>query len=223
MASKLDLHIWHHNRLFRECLASALAGDDSRNVQATGEPEFGAPEAPGKGDRVVLLVDAGLPDSAAFRLVRSVRAAGRDIRIILMVPSSAPELVDSCVKADVDGCVADDDSLDHLRQGIEAVLSGQKYGSPRFLDRLFGPVDGIGPSSNWGTDGRGRELTMREDEILTMLVKELSNKQIARELSLSIYTVKNHLHRIYEKLGVEDRQAAVRHAVRRSRLSRSIG
>jgi hypothetical protein len=51
---------------------------------------------------------------------------------------------------------------------------------------------------------------------------ELSNKQIARELHLSIHTVKNHFHSIFEKLNVEDRLAAVRLAARQGLLGESI-
>jgi DNA-binding NarL/FixJ family response regulator len=224
MASKIRLRICHHNRLFRECLASALSADESREVHTAGEPVTGAPEAPGHEDRVIMLIDAGLPDTAAFRHIESIRGGSRGIRIILMVPSSAPELVKSCLRADVDGCVGDDDTLDDLRRAIDIVLSGQSYCSPQVAHRLFTRADGIAPSLDGVGTGRVRELTKREDEILRMIAhRKLSNKQIARELRISIYTVKNHVHSIIEKLGAEDRQAAARHAVRRGLLSGSIG
>jgi two-component system nitrate/nitrite response regulator NarL len=80
----------------------------------------------------------------------------------------------------------------------------------------------MAPSESGVADGRDGHLTMREGEILRMIAyQNLSNKQIARELRLSIYTVKNHVHSIIEKLGTEDRMAAARHAVRRGLLIRS--
>jgi DNA-binding NarL/FixJ family response regulator len=52
--------------------------------------------------------------------------------------------------------------------------------------------------------------------------QNLSNKQIAREIRRSIYTVKNHIHNIIRKLSVEDRQTAVRHALRRGLLREPV-
>jgi DNA-binding NarL/FixJ family response regulator len=224
MASKIRLQICHHNRLFRECLGSALAGDEAMDILTTGGPETGLSEALGPGDRELLLLDAGLPGAAAFDLIRAVRASGRGLRIVLMVPAEAPELIKSCLMAGSDGCVVDDDTLDDLRRAIEVVLSGQSYCSPQVARRLFTGEGEAAPPANEFIDGRASDLTTREDEILRLIAyRNLSNKQIARELRLSIYTVKNHVHSIIEKLGAEDRQAAARHAVRRGLLSRSMG
>ena len=57
-------------------------------------------------------------------------------------------------------------------------------------------------------------LTPRQTEVLRMASRDLSNKQIARELHLSVFTVKNHFHSILEKLNVSDRTQAAIFAVR---------
>ena len=59
------------------------------------------------------------------------------------------------------------------------------------------------------------ELTPREMEILQLIAEGLSNRSIAERLSLSVYTVKNHVHHILEKLHVQDRREAVEHAYAR--------
>jgi two-component system, NarL family, nitrate/nitrite response regulator NarL len=63
-----------------------------------------------------------------------------------------------------------------------------------------------------------RLLTPREDEILRMTAQGMSAPDIARELHLGATTVKTHLQRVYEKLGVSDRAAAVAEAMRRGIL-----
>lgn len=224
MASKNRMQICHRSRLFRECLASALAEDERTEVVVTSDPMPEALAERCQDGLDLLLVDAGLPDTTAFRLVQMIRATGRGIRIILMVPSAAPDLIELCLRAGADGCVLDDDTLGDLRLAIEIVLSGRSYCSPQVAHRLFTRTDGIAQSCNGEVGGRASDLTMREDEILRMIAyRNLSNKQIARELRISIYTVKNHVHSIIEKLGVENRQTAVRQAVRRGLLSESIG
>ena len=59
------------------------------------------------------------------------------------------------------------------------------------------------------------ELTPREMEILQLIAEGMSNRSIAEQLSLSVFTVKNHVHHILEKLHVQDRREAVEHAYAR--------
>jgi DNA-binding NarL/FixJ family response regulator len=171
----------------------------------------------------LLLIDASLPDMMAFRLVQNLRTADRAPRTILLISAAAPDLIESCLQAGADGCVLDNDTLDDLRQAIENVLAGRSYCSPQVAHRLFTQIGGIAQPNRWSTRGRDCPLTPREVEILRLVAhRNLSNKQIARELRRSIYTVKNHMHSIFEKLSVEDRQTAVRHAVRQGLLSDPI-
>src|SRR5262249_9440885 len=133
------------------------------------------------------------------------------------------DVIESCLRAGADGCILDNDSLDDLRQGIEFVVSGQNYCSPQVARRLFSPIDGLGQTDQLNIRGPDGGLTRREAEILRMIAyRNLSNKEIARELRRSPYTIKNHLRSIFEKLDVGDRQTAARHAVRKGLLSESI-
>jgi DNA-binding NarL/FixJ family response regulator len=61
----------------------------------------------------------------------------------------------------------------------------------------------------------GDGLTRREVEVLTLLATGLGNKQVAFQLHISHYTVRNHLSSLYEKLGINARSQAVLYAVRR--------
>lgn len=66
------------------------------------------------------------------------------------------------------------------------------------------------------TDKHSGEITEREHQILTLLAAGLRNKDIARELSISEATVENHLHHIFEKLGVSNRVQAALYALQSS-------
>jgi DNA-binding NarL/FixJ family response regulator len=168
----------------------------------------------------LLLIDANLPDMMAFRFVHNLLTTDRAPRTILIVSSSSPDLIESCLQAGANGCVLDDDTLDDLRQAIANVLAGRIYCSPRVAYRLFTPIGGLAEPIRWTIQGRNCQLTGREVEILRLIAHQnFSNKQIARELRLSIHTVKNHVHSIIDKLSVEDRQTAVRHALRHGLLT----
>src|SRR4029077_2632670 len=92
---------------------------------------------------------------------------------------------------------------------IQAVLSGRPYCSPQLANALFVQLGTHDPSHRWSQYMDDARLTAREREILRMIaLEQLGNKQIARRLHVSLYTVKNHVHNIIEKLGVEDRHQA---------------
>jgi DNA-binding NarL/FixJ family response regulator len=222
MTGNIRLIICHRNRLFRECLMLALGAADQMDVTILDEPNADA-LPPQQESLDLLLIDANLPDMMAFRFVQTLRTTKRALRTILLISSSSPDLIESCLQAGADGCVLDDDTLDDLRQAIENVLADRSYCSPQVAHRLFTQTGGLAQPSRWITRGRDCQLTRREVEILRLIAhRNLSNKQIARELLVSIYTVKNHVHSIIEKLSVEDRHMAVRHAVRQGLLSDPI-
>jgi DNA-binding NarL/FixJ family response regulator len=219
MAANIRVIVCHQNRLFRECLQLALGLDDHMDVVAVDDAKTDA-LAPSQHEGAnLLIIDASLPDMTAFHLVQTSRAADRGPRTILLVSSSSPDLIELCLRAGADGCVLDDDTLDDLRHAIENVLSGRSYCLPQVARRLFTEVGGVTQTSRWTAHARDCDLTRRELEILRMIAhRNLSNKQIARELRISIYTVKNHVHNIIEKLSVEDRTTAARHAARQGLL-----
>jgi DNA-binding NarL/FixJ family response regulator len=223
MVAKVRLIICHQIPLFRECLISALAGVDGREIAVMDEPSMEAlpPSRPEGLD--LLLLDAGLPDKAAFRLVHTLSTSTPDLRVILLASPAPPEMIADCLRAGADGCVLDEDTFDDLRHAIEVVLQGRKYLSPQIVQRLLRHTGELA-SSNRASDGPPDcPLTPRQIEILQMFAdRELSNKQIARELHISVYTVKNHFHSIFEKLNVEDRRSAVRFAFQQGLLGDSI-
>ena len=223
MASKIRLCICHHTRLFRECLMLALGVDEHLDVTIADEPDAEAFVPPLQEGLDLLLIDASLPNRMAFRLVQTLRTTNHALRTILLISSSSPDLIEASLQAGADGCILDDDTFDDLRQAIETVVSGRSYCSPRVAHRLFTQTGRLGQPSRRVTRGEDSPLTRREVEVLRLIAqRNLGNKQIARELRVSVCTVKNHVHSIISKLSVEDRQAAAHHAVRQGLLSDPI-
>jgi two-component system NarL family response regulator len=223
MSSKVRLIVCHQNRLFRECLVSALAAAGYLEIlvmDGTSTAAF----PPSRPDGIdLLLIDACLPEMAAFRLIQSLRVTDQAPRTILLGSSASPDLIAPCLRAGVDGCVLDEDTFDDFRQAIENVLVGRNYCSPQIARRLFTQTEGLVQLGNGSVRLPDCGLTPRQIEVLRMYAtRNLGNKQIARELRLSVYTVKNHFHSIFEKLNVEDRQSAVRHAARQGLLDNPL-
>jgi DNA-binding CsgD family transcriptional regulator len=84
---------------------------------------------------------------------------------------------------------------------------------------MFATFGELAKQNRWLQHFRATGLTLRELEILRLIAdNRLSNKQIARQLSISMYTVKNHVHNILEKLDAQDRHDAVEIARQRHLL-----
>jgi two-component system NarL family response regulator len=223
MPPKVRLVIWHHNRLFRESLSLALGADEQMDVTIVDEPNAESLVPPLQEGLDLLLIDASLPNKEAFRFVQNLRSTKNVLRTILLVSSTSLELLETSMKAGADGCVLDEDTFDDLRKAIESVVSGRSYCSPRVAFQLFTQTGTPDQTSRWVTRGKESRLTRREVEVLRLIAhRHLGNKQIARELRVSVYTVKNHVHSIISKLSAEDRQTAVHVAVRQGLLREPI-
>jgi DNA-binding NarL/FixJ family response regulator len=102
--------------------------------------------------------------------------------------------------------------FDLLCKSVHCVYQGQIWADNDLVRYMIETLSR--PQSREVTDSRGKKLlTAREQEVLHLLADGMSNYQLAAHLKLSEHTIKNHLFRIYEKLGVSNRMEAVLYAL----------
>ncbi len=214
--------VLHRNGLFRDCLVTFLA---------MSKYYEGIPVDPMSVDNLrselqhleadVLLLDVNLPNDLAIEIARLVQQESRSEKIILLVPDDHRNLLE-CVGAGVHGCVLERSSLSELDSAIDRVLQGETACSSDFVATMFSEIARIksAPNCDVPSSVLATRLTSREVEVLELLAQRQSNKQIAKRLSVSIFTVKNHVHNILEKLEVESRIDAVDRAREERLLSR---
>lgn len=211
----------HRNCLFRDCLANYL--ESNGKFEATSQDH----DMTGKGENLVpsgtdiLLLDTNLPDNRAKQIIEEVRAEHSPVKIVLLVPDDHRWLFE-CMAVGVQGCVLERSSLQELRTAIESVASGDTYCPGEFAKLLFTEVTRLGPAFTWALPASSAacRLTVREQEVLALIAERKCNKEIAKELSVSLFTVKNHVHSILEKLHVANRMEAVDAARQENLLSR---
>jgi DNA-binding NarL/FixJ family response regulator len=121
------------------------------------------------------------------------------------------------IEAGADGYVLQESSAARLAEAILSIHAGTLPCSSRIaslvLDRILELSRGREP------DHEVEALTGREREVLQLIARRLSNKEIARQLGISNQTAKNHVHNILEKLGVHSRREAIRVALERGVLA----
>jgi DNA-binding NarL/FixJ family response regulator len=140
-------------------------------------------------------------------LVCAVRERNPDTRVIVLgVNEEDEQEILQCAKAGVSGFLTRSDSLPHLLELIGRVTGGETLFSPRMaavLLRLLADLAVVRhPAPRLST------LTDRENQILRLLELGCTNRAIAEELSIEVFTVKNHVHSVLTKLGVRRRGEA---------------
>ncbi|HEV7519248.1 MAG TPA: response regulator transcription factor [Thermoanaerobaculia bacterium] len=221
MDEPLRLLIVDSHQLFRECLAAVFtAADEGFRVEIapgcdTAEPAL-ARLAVRRFD--VLLVGLDLPGAAG--LIRQAAARWPEVRAVVLGSAEPDGEVVACLEAGARGYVLREQSLDELKAAIERVAKGETVVTPEIAHRLFGRLGELGRDSRRQRRLEFLDLTPREIEILGLIAKDLRNQEIADRLCLSVHTVKNHVHNMLEKLGLETRAEAVKYARDRGWLPR---
>ncbi|HXU45340.1 MAG TPA: response regulator transcription factor [Thermoanaerobaculia bacterium] len=217
-ARKLRLAILEHHQLFRECLATALAEMGSFDVQ----PLAGLGHAP--VDRLaelevdVLLLGLDGVKNETADLVRELTARQPRLAVVLIGSAQDEGRMVDCLEAGAAGCVFPEQSLTEVCTAIESVARGEAVLPPRLAGTLFARLADLGRERRRRERLSSLALTPREFEILRLVAEGLSNEEIARRLFLSIHTVKNHVHKILETLGVASRWDAAQLAITRGWL-----
>lgn len=213
----------HRSRLLGECLAESLmAGSDLMCVSYPPDAlaSSGSSALSALTWLELLLLDASLKDDLTSRIVHELQIHAPHCRLILLVAESAVEQIVELARLNCQGCLFEEVSLIEVQRAITTVLDGRTYCSPELANSLLVQIGRVDQNQSWGHFVDDVQLTIREREILRLIAWEnLCNKQIARRLNVSLYTIKNHVHNLIEKLGVADRHEAVQVARRRRLLS----
>lgn len=216
---RISLALLHRNRLFCDCLRSVFTGHeafepivlDHRDPECLQLIEAKRPD--------LLLVDAKLPERMAVKVTHFIlNRVGRG-KVLLLGSVECQDILFECIGAGAQGCVLEDSTLSELREALERIYRGEPYCSSLLLHSMLQHLSEAACQPGWLDGARSIKLTFREQEILQLVSQHLSNKEIAKRLLISVYTVKNHVHNIVEKLQVESRYEAVEYARQRNWIS----
>ncbi len=159
----------------------------------------------------MVLLDINLPDINGVQVAERIREDYDHIKLIVVTMHDEDAYIEQMVRMGVDGYVLKDTSHDELIQAIRIVSKGGKYFTPKVTETIMMKyVDGNGESA--GANDATHELTPREMDIIKCVSRELSNREIAEELSISVRTVENHKRNLFQKLGVRNSVGLVRFA-----------
>lgn len=159
----------------------------------------------------VVLMDLRMPGGDGVSAIPRVLSERPECRVIVLTTFETDQDIVRAVEAGAAGYLLKDTSRADLVSAVFAATRGETVLSPSVATKLVGRMRA--PTAD--------SLSRRETEVLSLVARGLTNADIGRELFISEATVKTHLLRVFGKLGVSDRTAAVTTALRRGLLDRT--
>jgi len=150
----------------------------------------------GEHEPDVVLMDLEMPDMDGIETTQALRARQPGAAVVVLTSFSDRERILAALDAGAVGYLLKDADPDELARAIRAAARGEA------------PLHPLAARELLDRHRAGPQLTDRESEILALVAQGLPNKLIARRLAISERTVKGHLTRVFERIGVTDRTQA---------------
>ena len=192
--------------VFREGMRGRL--DRVADIAVVGEAASGdeAVELAHKLEPHIILMDIKMPGLNGIEATREIQRANPQIGILVLTMFEDDDSVFAAMRAGAKGYLLKDSGGEGVVHAIRAVASGEAVFGPGVAERMIGFFSAPRAAA---PQRAFPELTEREEEVLSLVAQGKSNREIARQLFVSLKTVRNHVSNILLKLQVADRAQAV--------------
>ncbi|MGA9678391.1 MAG: response regulator transcription factor [Mycobacterium sp.] len=209
---KVRVVVGEDHPLFRDGLVRALTSSGSVDVVAEADDGVTALALIKAHLPHVALLDYRMPGMDGAKVAAAVRRDELPTRVLLLSAHDESAIVFHALAEGAAGFLPKESTKTEIVNGVLDCAQGRDVVSPALAAGLAGEI------RRRGNEAQTPVLTPRESEVLNLIAQGCSIPTIAAELYLAPSTVKTHVQRLYEKLGVSDRAAAVAAAMRRGLL-----
>jgi DNA-binding NarL/FixJ family response regulator len=200
--------------MVRESLVSVLQAESDIQVVAQAADGIDALEKAILTRPDVVIADLSMPRLNGIEVVRRLREALPDTKVLVLTMHQEDEYVLQAVRAGASGYLVKDSASAELLSALRSLHAGRGHFGPQAAKTL---ADQLRHPERTQDDPYGR-LTPREREVFHLIAEGLTTKEIARRLDISVKTAENHRGRVLEKLDVRNTAELVRYASRKGLL-----
>ena len=205
--------------LFRRGLYVVLGTEE--NIEVIAEAEDGE-QAISKAEEMapdVVLMDVRMPRVNGIEAAQRIREMLPSTKILMLTVSDEEDDLYEAIKAGANGYLLKEISVEEVATAIRSVVQGQSLISPSMASKLLNEFNSLARQAAEKKEQLPAPvLTARELEVLKLVARGMSNRDVADQLYISENTVKNHVRNILEKLHLHSRMEAVMYAVRKRLL-----
>jgi DNA-binding NarL/FixJ family response regulator len=218
MSPRYRIVIAEDHTILREGLRALLSSSPDFDIVGEAEDGREAVRCVEKFKPNLILTDLSMPRMNGMDAIREIRRRAPETKILVLTVHKTEEYILATLKAGADGYLLKDSTHDELLAAVRYVLSGKHYISPGISDKVLeGYLEGrktLKTHTSWET------LTAREREILKLIAEGYRNKEIAKDLCISVKTVEKHRANLMEKLNLHNVQALTTFAIEKGLVSR---
>ena len=217
--SKIRIVVADDHPIFRDGLCKLLALEEDFEVVAQASDGRQVLEVLQQYEPDVLLLDLKMPGLDGLATLQRLQAAKNKTRVIVLTASDDKNEFVQAMKLGTSGIVLKQTATELLIKSIRKVHAGEIWldsHTTAAVIRTFVAAEETAPPPPVSAPSRDRErspLSQREREIVALVAQGFKNKEMAEKMFISEQTVKNHLHNIFDKLGVSDRLELALYAI----------
>lgn len=210
MNTKIKVLLVDDHPLVLDGISARLEGEPSLEVVGMANDGKQALEQAEKLNPDVVLMDISMPVMTGFEATEHFRQQQPDVKVLILSMHDDREYILKLIKCGASGYVLKDVSSAELITAIETVYRGGTYFSSGASQVLFSELGKETPAI---TPSEDEPLTNREKDVLKLLAEGNSNKEVARELDISVRTVETHRQNIKAKLDIHTAAGLARYAI----------
>lgn len=204
--NEIRVVILHSNRLVRDCLAFILSQQNAISVVRTAARLYRTHLGRAVVHPNLFVIDLGGSSRSGLEDAECIRAASAELKILMIGVPDDEDAVLACIEHGASGYLLEDASAESLIRNVRSVVAGETLCQPRIVSLAFSRLSALTRQSRLPVPAGMGVLTKRERDIVTLIERGLSNKEIATDLHIEVSTVKNHIHNILDKLQVNGRR-----------------
>lgn len=174
-----------------------------------------AVEMTGKLMPALVLLDLEMPGLNGLETLKKIRTLYPETKVLILTQYDLNEYLFKVLRDGASGYVLKETASDELLLAIQTVVKGKVYLSPSMTQVLVNEF----LSANQSETKPKSDLTPREEEVLKLLSKGCTSRQIADKLGISIKTAQSHRYHIMEKLNLHHRVELAKYAIRKGMIS----